>query len=82
MSRHISSVLGNNIHKCAHITQWAKWAKSPKKQSAGVYFDNMALYFVCQINKKRTLLDRFLAIFPTGHYNTNTHCINHRVYHN
>jgi len=26
-------------------------AKSPKKQSVGVFFNNMALYFECRINK-------------------------------
>jgi len=33
------------------------WAKSPKKQSVGVYFWN---------SRKRTPLDCFLAILPTG----------------
>jgi len=33
-----------------------QWAKSPKKQSVRVYFNNMALYFECRINKKRTRL--------------------------
>jgi len=28
-------------------------------------FDNMALYFECRINEKRTPLDCFLAILPT-----------------
>jgi len=37
-----------------------------EKISVGVYFDNMALYFECRINKKRTASDCFLAIFPTG----------------
>jgi len=30
------------------LSQWAKSTK--KKQSVWVYFDNMALYFECQIN--------------------------------
>jgi len=29
-------------------------------------FDNMALYFECRINIKRTPSDCFLAILPTG----------------
>jgi len=28
-----------------------QWAKSSKKQSVGVIFDNIALYFKCRINK-------------------------------
>jgi len=36
----------------------AQWAKSPKRQSVGVYFD-MALYFECRINKN-TLLQTVL----------------------
>jgi len=34
----------------------SQWAKSPKKQSVGVY-DNMALYFECRMN--------ILAILPS-----------------
>jgi len=38
-------------------SQWAKSPKkqSPKKQSVGVHFDNMALYCQCQINKNALL---------------------------
>jgi len=45
------------------ITQWAK---SPKKQSVGVYLRHYALYFVCQINKNALLQTVILAILPTG----------------
>jgi len=31
-----------------------QWAKSPKKQSVGVY--NMALYFECRINKMHSFI--------------------------
>jgi len=48
-----------------------QWAKSPKKQSLRVYFDNMALYFECRININAILQTVFLAILPTGQY----HCI-------
>jgi len=49
-----------------HTTQWTK---SSKKQSVGVYFDNMALYFDCRINKNAW---RFC---PLG----NTHAISNCV---
>jgi len=39
----------------------SQWAKSPKKQSVGV-FDNMALYFQCRINKN-ALLQTFFGNF-------------------
>jgi len=31
-----------------------------------VYFDNIALYFECRINKSALLQTVFLAIMPTG----------------
>jgi len=35
----------------------SQWAKLPEKQSAaGVYFENMALYFECRINKNALFL--------------------------
>jgi len=43
-----------------------QWAKSPKKQSVRVIFDNMALNFDCRINKTRTLSDCFFGDF--GHW--------------
>jgi len=42
----------------------SQWAKSPKKQSVGCIFDNMALYFECRINKA-LLQTVFLVILPT-----------------
>jgi len=33
----------------------SQWEKLPKKQSVGVHFDNMALYFECRINKNAAL---------------------------
>jgi len=45
----------------------AQWAKSPKKQSGEVYFDNIARYFECRFNKNALLQTFvFLAILPTG----------------
>jgi len=32
-----------------------QWAKLPNKQSVGVFFDNMSLYFEFQINKNALL---------------------------
>jgi len=32
-----------------------QWGKSPKKQSVGVDFDNMTLYFECRIDKNALL---------------------------
>jgi len=31
-----------------------QWAKSPKKQSAGVHFDNIALYLSVELTKTRS----------------------------
>jgi len=43
------------------------WAKSPKNQSVGVYFDNMALYLGCRINKNALLQTVFFWFFsPLG----------------
>jgi len=41
-----------------------QWAKLPKKQSVG-FFDNMALYFECRINKKNpnVILYKFLGLY-------------------
>jgi len=33
------------VHSIKSTNGTMQWAKSPKKQSVGVYFDNMALYF-------------------------------------
>jgi len=41
-------------------------AKSPKMQSVGVYLWQYGTAFECQINKKRTPTDSFLAILLTG----------------
>jgi len=43
----------------------SQWTKSSKKQSMKCIFHNMALYFECRINKKRTPSDYFLAILLT-----------------
>jgi len=48
-----------HLVKNVQITQWAK---SPKKQSVGVY----SLYFECQINQNALLQTVFLMILPTG----------------
>jgi len=40
----------------------SQWAKSPKKQSVGVYFT----VFECRINKNALLQIVFLASLPTG----------------
>jgi len=42
-------------------SRWAQSPKSPKKQSGGVYFDNMALYF-----ENALFQTVFLAILPSG----------------
>jgi len=43
-------------------SRWAQSPKSSKKQSGGVYFDNMALYF----DKNALFQTAFLAILPSG----------------
>jgi len=42
----------------------ARWAKSPKKQSIRVYFNNMALCFECQIIKNAPLQTVFWRFCP------------------
>jgi len=37
--------------------------KNAKKQSVGVYFNNMALYFESRMNKKRTPSDSYFGDF-------------------
>jgi len=49
------------IYKFLLLVKITQWAKSPKKQSVGVY--NMALYFECRIKKKCTPSECFFGDF-------------------
>jgi len=51
------------INKTYHRFCLSQWEKSPKKQSVEVYFNNMALYFECRINKNARYFLIFWLIF-------------------
>jgi len=46
------------------VLSLTQWEKLSKKQSVGVYFDNMVLYFECRINKNSSLSRQVREILP------------------